>query len=172
MDWKLIFVLTAFVIYFVYNAVALSLFGVPKSLSMTFYLFKEKKNWASIFFPIMMLTMAGALLPSWLEISEGSDLQFMAFLAASGILFTGAAPAFENSKLENNVHMASAIVAAIFALLWVILVANHWYVILVWLVAITVVALLTKSIKTSYIYWLETIAFLSTFTSVFAYLCR
>lgn len=169
MDWTLIFVLTAFVVYFVYNAVALYLFGVPKSLSMTFYLFKEKKNWLGACFPIMMTLMAGSLLPAWLEISVGSNLQFMSFLAASGILFTGAAPAFESSKLENNVHMTSAIVAAIFALLWVILVANLWYVILVWLVAITVVALLTKSVKTSYIYWLETIAFLSTFTSVFAY---
>lgn len=169
MDWTLIFVLTAFVVYYVYNAVALYLFGVPKSLSMTFYLFKEKKNWLCACFPIMMTLMAGSLLPAWLEISVGSNLQFMSFLAASGILFTGAAPAFESSKLENNVHMASAIIAAIFALLWVILVANLWYVILVWLVAITVVALLTKSVKTSYIYWLETIAFLSTFTSVFAY---
>ena len=169
MDWTLIFVLTSFVVYYVYNAVALYLFGVPKSLSMTFYLFKEKKNWLCACFQIMMTLMAGSLLPAWLEISVGSNLQFMSFLAASGILFTGAAPAFESSKLENNVHMASAIIAAIFALLWVILVANLWYVILVWLVAITVVALLTKSVKTSYIYWLETIAFLSTFTSVFAY---
>ena len=165
----MIFVLTAFVIYFVYNAVALSLFGVPKSLSMTFYLFKEKKNWTCIFFPIMMLTMAGALLPAWLEISEGSDLQFMAFLAAAGIIFTGSAPAFKSSSLENSVHMTSAVVAAIFALLWVALVANLWYVILVWLIAITVIAFLTKSVKSSYIYWLETVAFLSTFTAVFAY---
>ena len=165
----MIFVLTAFIIYFVYNAVALSLFGVPKSLSMTFYLFKEKKNWTCIFFPIMMLTMAGALLPAWLEISEGSDLQFMAFLAAAGIIFTGSAPAFKSSSLENSVHMTSAVVAAIFALLWVALVANLWYVILVWLIAITVIAFLTKSVKSSYIYWLETVAFLSTFTAVFAY---
>lgn len=169
MDWKLIFVLTAFVIYFIYNAVALSLFGVPKSLSMTFYLFKEKKNWTCIFFPIMMLTMAGALLPAWLEISVGSDLQFTAFLAAAGIIFTGSAPAFKSSSLENSVHMTSAVVAAIFALLWVALVANLWYVILVWLIAITVIAFLTKSVKSSYIYWLETVAFLSTFTAVFAY---
>ena len=117
----------------------------------------------------MMLTMAGALLPAWLEISEGSDLQFMAFLAAAGIIFTGSAPAFKSSSLENSVHMTSAVVAAIFALLWVALVANLWYVILVWLIAITVIAFLTKSVKSSYIYWLETVAFLSTFTAVFAY---
>jgi hypothetical protein len=169
MDWRLIFVLTAFVIYFVYNAVALSIFGVPKSLSMTFYLYKEKKNWLCILFPMMMVTMAGSLLPAWLEISEGSNLQFMSFLAAAGILFTGSAPAFKSSDLENTVHMTSAIVAAIFALLWVAFVGHLWYVILIWFIAIAVVAFLTKTVKSSYIYWLETVAFMSTFTAVFAY---
>ena len=169
MDWRLIFVLVAFAIYLIYNAFALGCFGVPKSLSMTFYLFKEKKNWLCIWFPIMMLTMAGALLPAWLEISNGSDLQFMAFLAAAGIIFTGAAPAFESSDLEKRVHTGSAAFAALFALLWVALVAHLWYVILIWLVAITIIALLTKTVKSSYIYWLETVAFLSTFTAVLAY---
>lgn len=169
MDWRLIFVLVAFAIYLVYNAFALGCFGVPKSLSMTFYLFKEKKNWLCIWFPIMMFTMAGALLPAWLEISNGSDLQFMAFLAAAGIIFTGAAPAFESSDLEKRVHTGSAAFAALFALLWVALVAHLWYVILIWLVANTIIAFLTKTVKSSYIYWLETVAFLSTFTAVLAY---
>ena len=169
MDWRLIFVLVAFAIYLVYNAFALGCFGVPKSLSMTFYLFKEKKNWLCIWFPIMMFTMAGALLPAWLEISNGSDLQFMAFLAAAGIIFTGAAPAFESSDLEKRVHTGSAAFAALFALLWVALVAHLWYVILIWLVANTIIAFLTKTVKSRYIYWLETVAFLSTFTAVLAY---
>lgn len=169
MYWRLILVLVAFAIYLVYNAFALGYFGVPKSLSMTFYLFKEKKNWLCIWFPVMMITMAFALLPAWLEISNGSDLQFMAFLAAAGIIFTGAAPAFQSSDLEKRVHTGSAMFAALFALLWVVLVARLWYVILVWFVAILVIAILTKTVKSSYIYWLETVAFLSTFTSVIAY---
>lgn len=169
MDWKILFVLAAFLIYWAYNQVALAIFGVPKSLSMTFYLFQERKKWQRILFPIMMVSMAVLLLPSWLEISEGSDLQFMAFFAAAGIIFTGAAPAFKSSDLENKVHMGSAIFAAIFALLWVAFVAKLWYFIVVWLVIIVLMSLLTKSIKTGYIYWLETVAFMSTFTAVIAH---
>lgn len=171
MDWKLICVLIAFTIYVVYNAFALKFFGVPRSLSNTFYLYKAKKEWCRILFPIMMMSILLFLIPSWLEISESSNLQFMTFLAASGIMFTGSAPAFNSSDLENRVHTISAIVAAVFALLWVIFAANLWYIIIVWFVLIAVVALLTKTLKFAIIYWLETVAFMSTFTSIIVYFC-
>ena len=169
MSWILTCVIVAFLLYLVYNGIALGLFGVPQSLSMTFYLFQEKKKWTRIFFPIMMISIAFLLLPAWLEISVLSSLQFLSFLAAAGIMFVGAAPAFKSSGLENIVHMTSAIVAAIFALLWVILVSKLWWVILVWSAIIGLIMLVTKTVKSSYIYWLETIAFMSTFTSILVY---
>lgn len=169
MSWILTCVIIAFLLYLVYNGVVLGAFGVPKSLSMTFYLFQEKKKWARIFFPIMMISTAFLLLPAWLEISALSSLQFLAFLAAAGILFVGAAPAFKSSNLENTVHMTSAIVAAIFAILWVVLVSKLWWVILVWSAITGLIMLVTKTVKSSYIYWLETIAFMSTFTSILVY---
>lgn len=172
MDVKLIFVLTAFFIYAVYNIVSLCLFGVPDSLSLTFYLYQEKRKWMKVLFPLMMLTMAGCLLPVWLEISEGSDLQFMSFLAAAGIMFTGSAPSFLSCDLENKVHSFSAITAAIFALLWVIFVAKLWYIIVIWFAIILVCSLLTKTIKRAYVYWLETVAFMSTFVSILIYYLR
>lgn len=169
MSWILTCVIVAFLLYLVYNGVVLGGFGVPKSLSMTFYLFQEKKKWTRIFFPIMMISTAFLLLPAWLEISALGSLQFLAFLAAAGIMFVGAAPAFKSSDLENTVHMTSAIVAAIFALLWVVLVSKLWWVILIWLAILGLIMLVTKTVKSSYIYWLETIAFMSTFTSILVY---
>lgn len=170
MDWKLVCVIAAFIIYLVYNVVALRFFGVPKSLSMTYYLYKEnKKDWMGIFFPIMMFSVVAFLTPAWLEISEGSYLQFTAFLAAGGIMFTGAAPAFKSSSLEKKVHTGSAAFAALFAMLWVALVAKMWYIIVGWLFILFVNAIVTKSVKKSYIYWLETVAFLATFTSALIY---
>lgn len=162
-------ILSAIIIYFVYNFFALGVCGIPKSLSMTFYLLQEKKKWLRIWFPIMMISMAFLLISAWLEISVGSPFQFLAFLAPAGIMFTGAAPAFKSSELENTVHMTSAIFAAITALLWVGLVANLWLVIAIWFVIIAILAIVTKTVKSSYIYWLETVAFLSTFTAILAY---
>ena len=169
MSWIIICVFIAFFIYLIYNGITLKLFGVPKSLSMTFYLLQDKKNWTRIFFPIMMVGMAFLLLPAWLEISVGSPFQFLAFLTVTGIIFVGAVPTFKSSDLENTVHMTSAIVAAIFAILWVILVSKLWWTIVLWIATLGLTMWLTKTIKSSYIYWLETIAFMSTFTSIIAY---
>ena len=169
MNWTLIFVLIALVIYIVYNIVSLKMFGVPNSLSETFYLFKEKKEWMKYLFPIMMVSLVVFLMPAWLEISVGSPFQFLSFLAAAGIMFTGAAPAFLSSSMEKTVHTTGAICAAIFALLWVILVSKLWWTIPLWLVTLGLTMWVTKTIKSSYIYWLETIAFMSTFTSIIIY---
>lgn len=169
MSWILYLVLGAFALYLCYNFAALSLFGAPKSLSNTFYLFQERKPWQRFLFPVMMVGMAFLLLPAWLEISAASPLMFMAFFAAGGILFTGAAPAFNSGQMENRVHTISAIFAATFALLWVIFVAKLWWFIIVWFVLIALISLLTNTWKTSYVYWLETVAFMSTFTAIIAF---
>ena len=169
MNWILILILVALAIYTFYNVFALGMFGVPKSLSTTFYLFEERKSWLRILFPIMMISVAFLLMPAWLELSINSSFQFLAFLAPSAIIFTGAAPAFKRNELENVVHTTSAIMAAITALLWVVLVAHLWQVILLWTGVIIMVMFISRTVKTSYIYWLETIAFLSTFTSLMGY---
>lgn len=51
MSWSLICVFIAFIIYLVYNGIAIKLFGIPESLSDTYYLYKDKKDWMRIFFP-------------------------------------------------------------------------------------------------------------------------
>ena len=166
MEYQSILVIIAFAIYLIYDFTAVSLFGTPKSLSNTFYLFKERKSWQRFFFPIMMISTAGLLLPAWLDISQNSPFQFLSFLACAGIMFTGAAPTFKASKMENRVHMISAIIAAVCAILWIILVTNCEWVIGLWFIGILVNAIVTKTIKTSYIYHLETIAFMSTFCTL------
>lgn len=169
MDWRLILTLVAFAVYFVYNCVAVCNFGAPKSLSMTYYNFSEpnpKLKWA---FPAMMVGMAMLLMPAWLDLSEGHNLQFMSFLAAVGIIGVGMVPNFKDGRFEKGLHTGAALFAALFAILWVCLVANMWYVVLVWTVLLAAVMLLSKTTKTSWIYWLETVAFASTFTSIVCY---
>lgn len=159
----------AFAIYFIYNVISLVMFGPPWSLSKTYYLFKSKRKCLRILFPLMMFSVTFLLLPAWLEISEYNNLQFTAFLAAGGILFTGAAPAFNNSKLENNVHTFSAFAAALFAILWIIFVSGCWTALIIWFILILIISIITNTYKTSYVYWLETVAFMATFTSIINY---
>lgn len=159
----------AIFLFVIYNIVALMLFGVPKYLSMTYYLFKEKNDVLKILFPAMIAMMCICLIPCWIKISKGSNFPFLSFLSSVALMFVGATPAFKSSKIENNVHMYSAYCFVAFAILWIILVTPYWYVILIVSVIIGIAGWLTKSWKTGYIYWLEMIAFLSTFISILLY---
>ena len=159
----------AIFMFFIYNVIALLLFGVPKSLSMTYYLFKERENVLKFLFPSMMTLLTFFLMPAWLDMSEGSPFQFLAFFSAAGILFVGAAPAFKESDMENVVHQFSDYFAAATAIAWICLVTPYWYVVLIVLGVIAAIAIVTKTWKTGYIYWLEMVAFVSTFISIIAY---
>jgi hypothetical protein len=157
-------IIIAAVIYAVYNAVALALFGVPESLSNTYYLYQAKCNKGWIFCSMMYLVVA-FMMPAWITMSEGSDFQFLSFLAPASIAFVGTAPKFKDSGLENKVHTYSAYLAAACSLLWIGLVTPYWWTILAWAGLVAVVAWMTKTWKSALIYWLETVAFGATFTA-------
>lgn len=65
--------------------------------------------------------------------------------------------------------MAVAIIAAACSLLWVSLVTPYWWVMLIWLGFIALAAIFTSSYKSAYTYWLEQVAFGSTFTAAILY---
>ena len=149
----------AIFMFLVYNIVSILLFGIPHSLSMTYYLFKNRKEILKVLFPSMIMLMTIFLLPCWLQISDGSDFQFTAFLSMASLMFVGACPTFLTAGLENKVHYISAIICAVFALLWIILVTQYWYIIPIISAIIAAIAVATKTWKTCYTYWLEMIAF-------------
>ena len=161
-------IIVATAIYVAYNAFFLAIFGVPESLSNTYYLYKEKwnKGWL---FCLMMYLVVALMMPAWITLSEGSNFQFLAFLAPASIAFVGTAPRFKDGDLENKVHTISAIIAAACSLLWVAMVTPYWWVMLIWLGFIALAAILTSSYKTCLVYWLEQVAFLSTFTAAIIY---
>ena len=163
-----ILIIIATIIYVAYNTTALANFGVPDSLSMTYYLWKEKSN-KGYLFPLMMYAVVAFMMPAWITMSEGSDFQFLAFLAPAAIAFVATAPAFKSDDLENVVHTTAAIVAAFCSLVWVAAITPYWWMILVWLGFIALAAILTSSYKTALVYWLEQVAFGATFTSAILY---
>lgn len=161
-------IIVATCIYVAYNAISLALFGVPESLSNTYYLWKERSNKGWLF-PLMMYAVVALMMPAWITLSEGSDFQFLAFLAPAAIAFVGTAPAFKSDDLENVVHTTAAIVAAICSLAWVAVITPYWWIILVWFGFIALASVLTSSYKTCLVYWLEQVAFGATFTSAILY---
>ena len=168
----LILVLVSLGIFLTYNAVALKKFGVPSSLSNTFYLWNGVKKNLGYIFTGMMFSMAFTLLPAWLELGEvvsswSSYLNVLAFLGCASIAFVGAAPAFRGNKLEGTVHEVAAKLAAAASLAWCLVVC--WQIMYVPIIAAGLVALggvFTKTWKNASVYWLEMMAFGATFITV------
>ena len=168
----LILACVAILIFTIYNIAALSKFGIPSSLSATFYLWNGIKPNLGYIFTGMMFALALTLMPAWLEITEviscwSHYLTVLPFLGAGSIAFVGSAPAFRGCKLENKVHMVSAALAAVFSLLWCAVVCYK----IAWIIPISLVlcwgiAFATKTNKTGRDWWWEMVAFLATFTTI------
>jgi hypothetical protein len=159
-------------VFLAYNITVLCIFGVPSSLSNTYYLYEAKKKHLGLVFPAMMSSMAFTLLPAWLELGEmvslwSAYLNPLAFFACAAILFVGGAPAFRSNKLEGTVHEVAAIVAAACAVVWCLVVCwKIMYVPLGIAVLIALGGVFTKTWKTASVYWLEMMAFGATFATV------
>lgn len=168
----LILILTSLFLFTAYNTLSLKQFGIPKSLSETFYIWNNKKKNLGYVFTGMMFYMAFALVPAWLELGEvisswSTYLNPLAFFACAAIAFVGAAPAFRSCVLESKVHTIAAMTAAVCAITWCLAVC--WQIMYVPLLTAGVVAVigwLTKSWKRASIYWLEMMAFGATFVTV------
>lgn len=160
-------------IFIAYNIVMLCLFGVPSSLSNTFYLLQQRfgKN-AGWFFTIMLYIVCGLLIAPWISVTEvisswSHYLTVLPFAAVASLLFVGTAPNFRDGGLPHNVHMICAGLTAAFSIAWVAIVC--WkvaYIIPVWLFLCGAIAHATKTAKSGRDWWLEMAAFGATFTTI------
>lgn len=148
------------IIFTVYVTVAVVLFGIPKSLSDTFYLYGGRPF--GHVFTITMWVVSFLILPYWLKITPES-IKFMPFLSVAGLTFVGAAPLFK--KEDKGWHSAFAIGCAIFAILWAIL-AKNVDLLAINLFTFVVVSLLTETLKSCKTFWLEMVAFGTIFSSL------
>lgn len=154
----------SFILYVMYNLLAISFFGVPSSLSNTFYLYKEYKcQWV---FSIALILMAGLLMPSWLSLMDGSPFQFLSFLVPMSIVFVAISPNFKNDSLDQGVHFIATIIAAALALAANLLVFKTWLILTIVTLIILLMSIVTKTLKSSWLYWVETIVFLTTYITI------
>ena len=165
------------IIYITYLTITLCLFVekpnkqhgwvIPSSLSETHYLYTERFNVRYVF-SIAMWLMALSLIPSWIEISSGHPFQFLSFICPVALMFVGATPNFKVGS-DGVVHMIAALICAITSIMWVSLVAQLWWVVLTFLVVFSLFASFTRTVKGSYVFWLEMVAFFSTYCGILFY---
>lgn len=130
----------------------------PVSLSETYYL------WPKWVFPTVMTLVGLCLLPTWLEATEGSNLQFLSFISCISIIFTGLAPDYKNDKGQYKVHMLCAYIACAAALLSLIFVLGNWWIFPIALLINIIPDI--KGLKEHYIYHIEDAIIISVLLSV------
>lgn len=118
--------ITAFIIglatFLIYVIAIIIRFGVPSSLSDSFYLLKKAYSEYKLvpyLFTLVLWITSFTILPVWLEYSNES-IQFLAFFAAAGLALVGAAPVFHNPFTHFG-HVVGAWLAAVCGTLWAFL---------------------------------------------------
>lgn len=148
----------SFAIIFSYLIFTIVKFGIPRSISDTYYLLGSK-GWI---FQIALALTALSVLPVLLELSS-DNTQFLAFLSCAGLLFVSTAPMFK-FKTEGVVHYISAGVCCFGLLLWQIFNSS-------WITPASCVFLacipMLKDKK--YIWWLEIATIVSSYISMILY---
>lgn len=156
----MVLVIISFIIFAAYLAAMIKMFGLPASISDTYYLLERKRKGAGWLFTAMCWGVVGTLLPAWLDMTP-ETYQFTAFLAAAGLLFVGAAPQFKLS-LTGPVHYAGAGLCCGGAVLWCLL-SGYWFIPLNAFLIFGWVALRYGKPM----FWIEMAAFTSIYLTIF-----
>ena len=156
-------------LFVAYNIFACVKWGIPTSLSTTYYSLPNKWRWV---FTVFMWAIAILLMPAWIEVANGFGdwrvhLTFLALLTCALICFVGAAPNFRAFEMESKVHTISATASAVTAIIWCCVCLWKWMYVPIFAAIIPlVIAFSTKTLKDCRTYWLELMAFSMTYISV------
>lgn len=167
----------AIAIFIAYNVVAMILFGMPASLSNTYYYLNKRWPGSGWAFTIMMWIVCGLLFYPMIHVTNGISewshyLGFLPFLMLSCLIFVGTAPNFRTEKGIEAVHMWCAKLAAVFAILWICIPCwKIMYILPICIGLCWLIAWLTKTMKTGRDWWWEMCAFSATFVTLIVECC-
>ena len=98
-------------VFIAYLSAIMLKYGVPASISDSYYVLGDNTLLSSLFTWFCWLT-GGFLLPVWLESGGG----ILSFFACGGLMFVGTAPLFKSH--QKTIHFGSAIVCFASAYTW------------------------------------------------------
>ena len=113
-----------------------------------------------------IVTLVVALLLSFgaIEIGDESPWQFLGFFAPVYLIVVSLTPKWETNHKQRMIHYIGTGLCVVCTLLWFILALRLWYYPVISLAVCALAAYLTKTIKKSYVLWLE----LTLFAAVYA----
>ena len=150
MSWLLIIATTLFVAYI---SMMCAMFGVPPSISETYYLLDRRKKGRGKLFMLWCLLMVACLAPFWFQTCN-ENTTFLAWFAAMGLLFVGGAPLFKDAHMRG-VHKIGAITAALATTLILAFNGLGIYPLIIYPIALLFIIIYRKN----WLFWAELTAF-------------
>ena len=147
--------IVSMIVLFGYLAFVVAKFGIPQSISDTFYLL-GKKGWM---FQVALAATAFCVVPSLINASS-ENTQFLAFLACAGLAFVAFAPLFK-MDLEGKVHFVSAYICCGSLALWQVF-NTSWVIPAVCLALVAIPMIKDRK----YMWWLEVATIVSAYVSI------
>lgn len=144
-----------------YLACYISRLGIPESLSYTYYGL-GKRGW--IFSAMMLIVGISTMMPM-IDLTPDS-YSFVPFLCGTSIAFVGVASEYAQ-QVVTHVHCVSAIIAAIMAAVWCVLLQRCWYVLLLSGLLMLLLAYVSNTADRGHkTFWLEMWAFSAAFLTL------
>jgi hypothetical protein len=148
-------------LFALYIITIIALFGVPASISDSFYLLKGKKKGTEYFFTMWCYAVAITMMVIIFSKSEGKWFQFFGLFAGGGLGFVGTATMFKSS--EKVIHYVSAALCAVSSILWIIF-SGYW---LITIVIFGLSAIIITSQYKKSMFFLEIACFISMYLTLF-----
>ena len=159
--------ITSLVILMSYTVAVCIKFGIPTTLSESYYFIYKK-----YLFTLVMWLSGFLLLPPIMEMT-GGNTQIIPFLSIIGIMIVGAAPRYKEQ--ERTLHIMGATMAGFFSQLWIILYAYPWtlltwFILIIWAIGILIESKLVERSeeldKRKWFFWAEMLAFINLYLNI------
>lgn len=137
--------------------------GIPTSYSaFSAYWDDGKVNvWSVVTFFVAFL-----MFPPMVEGGDGSYFQFLGFFAPLYLIVVSLTPKWDIDKRQHRVHVIGTVLCAALALLWLVFVRGHVWVLVGCLAAGCAAGYFTKTLSGSKVFWGEMVMFLSVYVSL------
>lgn len=122
----------SFAAFVIFVALGVRRFGWRKSYSDYAPKWKEAVPINKVnLWSIVTIVVAFLLFPAMIERGQGNPWQFLGFFAPLYLCIAGFTPDYQTDKTQHRVHVFGAIGCAIISLLWLCLICETWWVVLV-----------------------------------------
>jgi hypothetical protein len=111
------------------------------------------------------------LTPCWLKLSKTNFAQDTAVINILALIFMGASPIILKGEdtdrpLTDLFEKLISYCCSMFFIIWIVAATPYLWIVLLIAIIVTLISIITKSWNKCYTYWIEIIAFASTFIAI------